>query len=262
MDGIKQRAKWLNAFPRSRRYIGKNVVRELVDRGHEVVAIARDKSGVGGKDGPEEARKKLEGAEVRFGDCTDPESLDEALEGVKDVDVAVSCLASRFGGVEDSWRVEYEAPKNLADKAKVLGADRYLLLSAICVQKPELEFQRAKLALEEHLQGDNVLQETIVRPTAFFKSLGGQVETVQKGWPFIVFGDGNLASCKPISEQDLSRFMAECIEDESTAGRVLPIGGPGKALSAREQGQILFKLLSKEERFLEVPIQVPPLSPP
>jgi hypothetical protein len=50
-----------------------------------------------------------------------------------------------------------------------------------------------------------------VRPTAFFKSLAGQIELVKTGKPYVMFGDGNLASCKPISEQDLARFMADCI---------------------------------------------------
>jgi divinyl chlorophyllide a 8-vinyl-reductase len=56
-----------------------------------------------------------------------------------------------------------------------------VLLSAICVQKPLLEFQRAKLKFEAELQAtaeaDPSLTYSIVRPTAFFKSLGGQVHT-------------------------------------------------------------------------------------
>lgn len=54
-----------------------------------------------------------------------------------------------------------------------------------------------------------------------------QVENVKKGLPYIMFGDGHLASCKPISEADLASFMAECIEDKSKANQVLPIGGEG-----------------------------------
>lgn len=52
-----------------------------------------------------------------------------------------------------------------------------------------------------------------------------QVENVKKGLPYIMFGDGHLASCKPISEADLASFMAECIEDPSKVNKVLPIGG-------------------------------------
>ena len=40
-----------------------------------------------------------------------------------------------------------------------------------------------------------------------------------------MFGDGHLASCKPISEADLASFMADCIEDKQKINQVLPIGG-------------------------------------
>ena len=52
-----------------------------------------------------------------------------------------------------------------------------------------------------------------------------QVENVKKGFPYIMFGDGYLASCKPISEADLASFMADCIEDKGKVNQVLPIGG-------------------------------------
>lgn len=52
-----------------------------------------------------------------------------------------------------------------------------------------------------------------------------QVENVKKGFPYIMFGDGHLASCKPISEADLASFMADCVEDKDKVNEVLPIGG-------------------------------------
>ena len=52
-----------------------------------------------------------------------------------------------------------------------------------------------------------------------------QVENVKKGLPYIMFGDGYLASCKPISEADLASFMADCIEDKDKVNQILPIGG-------------------------------------
>lgn len=58
-------------------------------------------------------------------------------------------------------------------------------------------------------------------------SSGGcsQVGIVKKGLPYIMFGDGRSAACKPISEADLARFMAECVSDKSKIDQVLPIGG-------------------------------------
>ena len=62
----------------------------------------------------------------------------------------------------------------MLDAAQQNGSKHFVLLSAICVQKPLLEFQHAKLKLEAELQTSN-LTYSIVRPTAFFKSLAGQV---------------------------------------------------------------------------------------
>ncbi|KAL3727538.1 hypothetical protein ACJRO7_032297 [Eucalyptus globulus] len=61
---------------------------------------------------------------------------------------------------------------------------------------------------------------SIVRPTAFFKSLAGTVS------------------------------------NEDKINQVLPIGGPGKAVTPLEQGEILFRLLGKEPKFLKVPIEI------
>ena len=76
---------------------------------------------------------------------------------------------------KDSWAIDYQATKNVLDVAQQQGAEHFVLLSAICVQKPLLEFQHAKLKLEAELQRLQGMSYSIVRPTAFFKSLAGQV---------------------------------------------------------------------------------------
>lgn len=236
-------------------YIGKFVVRELVNRGHDVVSFARERSGVGASTTAEQTCQELKGSEVRFGDVSDPASL--AKNGIcgEHFDVVASCLTSRTGGVKDAWNIDYRATKNALDAGKAAGAAQFLLLSAICVQKPLLEFQRAKLKFEKELI-ESGLTYSIVRPTAFFKSIAGQVESVKNGKPFVMFGNGELTSCKPISEADLARFMADCLEDPSKQNKILPIGGPGEAISVREQGEMLFKLLGREPKFKRVPIQM------
>ena len=76
---------------------------------------------------------------------------------------------------KDSWAVDYQATRNVLEVAREKGARHFVLLSAICVQKPLLEFQHAKLKLEAALQSAGDITYSIVRPTAFFKSLAGQV---------------------------------------------------------------------------------------
>jgi len=128
-----------------------------------------------------------------------------------------------------------------------------VLLSAICVQKPLLEFQRAKLAFEAALMASG-LTWSIVRATAFFKSLSGQVKRVQEGKPFLVFGDGTRTACKPISDDDLAAFIASCLDDPTRQNRILPIGGPGEAMTPRQQGELLFALTGRPPRFQQVPV--------
>lgn len=150
--------------------------------------------------------------------------------------------------------IDYEATKNCMEEARRAGASHFVLLSAICVQKPLLEFQRAKLKFEKELQQSKDMTYSIVRPTAFFKSLAGQVESVKKGGPYVYFGDGELCACKPISEKDLASFIANCIVDPDKINQMLPIGGPGKAYTPKEQAALLFRLLKQEPKCLGVPI--------
>ncbi len=84
--------------------------------------------------------------------------------------------------------------------------------------------------------------------------MSGQVDRLKRGKPFLVFGDGELTACKPISDDDLGRFLAECLADENRCNRVLPIGGPGDAITPKQQGERLFALLGLKPRFQHVPL--------
>jgi len=201
----------------------------------------------------DDTRREFEGADVRFGDVTDVSSLERVA--FKDpVDVVVSCLASRTGGIKDSQLVDYQATSNTLQVARKCGASHFVLLSAICVQKPLLEFQRAKLKFETELQAAGDISYSIVRPTAFFKSLAGQVQLVKEGKPYVMFGDGTLAACKPISERDLASYIADCIDNPELRNKVLPIGGPGDALTARDQANLLFRITGQRPNYFPVPV--------
>jgi divinyl chlorophyllide a 8-vinyl-reductase len=69
------------------------------------------------------------------------------------------------------------------------GLSDYLLPTALSAQYA-LQFQYAKKAVEEKLRATDGLGYSIVRPTAFFKSVSGQVEIVDKGSPFVYFDLG------------------------------------------------------------------------
>jgi divinyl chlorophyllide a 8-vinyl-reductase len=233
--------------------IGQATVRALVRSGHEVVCLVRREAGVGGSLRPEDTAKLLPGVTLRVGEVDHAASL--ARDGFcgERFDVLVSCLASRTGAPKDAWAIDHQAHVLALAAAKEAGVKHVVLLSAICVQKPQLAFQHAKLAFEQHLI-DSGLNYSIVRPTAYFKSLSGQIDRVKRGKSFLVFGDGKLTACKPISDDDLGDYLAGCIDDPARHRRVLPIGGPGPAITPLQQGEKLFELLGRPTRFTHVPV--------
>jgi divinyl chlorophyllide a 8-vinyl-reductase len=233
--------------------IGRATARALMKRGHEVVCFVRRRAGVGGRLGPDDSVRLLAGATVRWGDVCEPGALArDGLRGER-FDALVSCLASRTGAPRDAWAIDHRANVLALEAAEDAGVSQVVLLSAICVQKPLLAFQQAKLAFEKVLI-ESGRTYSIVRPTAFFKSLSGQIERVRRGKPFLVFGDGSLTACKPVSDDDLAGYLADCLQDAARWNRVLPIGGPGPAITPRQQGERLFSLLGRPPRFRQVPV--------
>jgi len=233
--------------------IGQATARALVERGHEVVCLVRPRAGVGGRLAAADSAALLPGATVRVGTVQDPQSL--ARDGLcgERFDVLVSCLASRTGAPRDAWAIDHRAHVLALEAARNAGVTHMVLLSAICVQKPVLAFQQAKLAFEKTLV-ESGLDYSIVRPTAFFKSLSGQVKRVMRGRPFLVFGDGTLTACKPISDSDLAGYIADCLELDARRNRILPIGGPGAPITPRQQAEHLFALLGRPPRIRSVPV--------
>ncbi len=225
--------------------IGRATVSALVAASHQVVCFVRP--------GTDRTAGMIAGAEVRFGDATDRHALMKDGFRGETFNTVVSCMASRTGAPKDAWAVDYQAHSDALKIAKAAGVTQFILLSAICVQKPRLEFQKAKLAFEQELMAAG-LDYSIVRATAFFKSLSGQIARVRGGKSFLVFGDGRLTACKPVSDADLGRYLAQCVSDPALRNRVLPIGGPGPAITPREQGERLFALLGREPRFSQAPV--------
>lgn len=166
-------------------------------------------------------------------------------------DVVISCLASRTGTAQDAHMVDYAMNAALLDQITPTPDTQFILLSAICVQKPKLAFQFEKLRFEALLQGSG-LPYSIVRPTAYFKSLSGQIDRIKKGKAFLYFGDGTSTSCMPISERDLANFMIDCIDDQSRLNRILPIGGPHPALTPRDQAEMLFDIFGQPPKVASV----------
>lgn len=225
--------------------IGRATVHQMVAEGHDVVCFLRDRHAA--------TDPLLRGANLRFGDVCNQASLMQDGFCGEPFDAIVSTLASRTGRARDAWAIDHAAHALILKAAREAHVPQMVLLSALCVQKPKLALQHAKLAFERELI-ESGLTYSIVRPTAFFKSLSGQVQRVKAGKPYLIFGDGRLNACKPISDRDLAAYLTACLDDETKGNQILPIGGPGDALTPREQGEMIFAALGRKPHFRSVPL--------
>jgi len=233
--------------------MGLATARALIERGHDVVCFVRPHACAKSQTPSNLRALASNGATIRYGDPSDAVSIVDDCFAHEHFNAVISCMASRTGRPRDAWRIDHQAHVFALAAAQAAGVKHFVLLSAICVQKPLLAFQQAKLAFEQVLVKSG-LTYSIVRPTAFFKSLSGQLDRVKNGKPFLIFGDGQLTACRPISDEDLADFIVGCLDDRSRHNQILPIGGPGSAITPHQQGAYLFELLGKTPRFKSIPV--------
>jgi divinyl chlorophyllide a 8-vinyl-reductase len=225
--------------------IGRAVLAEALARGHDVTTFGRKQPQLG----PQSDSTQLHRI---TGDVTASAQLKSAISSAR-ADVLISCLASRTGNPAEADAIDHLANVAAIAAAKAAGVRHIILLSAICVQKPELAFQFAKLKAEAALIASG-LTYSIVRPTAFFKSLSGQVQRVAAGKPFLLFGNGQHTACKPISDADLARYLVDCLDNPACQNHILPIGGPGAAITPQDQAEMLFALTGQSPRYRRMPL--------
>ncbi len=233
--------------------IGRVTAKALLEQGHDLFCPVRQRAVDRHPAASASVGAQLPGVEFHVIEGGSVADLPPDFFGKHRIDAVISCLASRTGTPADAWDVDFRLNAHLLKLAQQADVRHFVLLSAICVQKPLLAFQHAKLAFEDLLTKSGI-GYSIVRPTAFFKSLSGQLRRLQQDKPYLLFGDGRLTACKPISDHDLAQFLARCLVDVDKQKRILPVGGPGAAITPIEQGEYLFKRLGKAPRYQRVPV--------
>lgn len=224
-------------------YIGNAVVAESVRQGYNVIAVARSKK----------SDCQFDGAELVLADVSDPASIAKIFE--RKIDVVISCLATRSGLPKDFDDIDYKATLNVLNAAQASGTEKFILLSAICVRKPELPLQLAKLKMEDELMRSGI-DYTIVRPTAYFWVFDSQTRRIAQGKPGFMVGAGTQVRHNPIAKEDLAEFLVSSIGDSERKNRIFILGGPevpDNILSHRDSLLMIFEVLGKEPRIISIP---------
>ncbi len=224
-------------------YIGNAVVAESVRQGYDVIAVVRSMK----KD------HQFDGAHVVLADVSNPASIANAFN--RKVDVVISCLACRSGLAQDFDEIDYKATLNVLNAAQENGTEKFILLSAICVRKPELPLQLAKLKMEDALIRSGI-DYTIARPTAYFWVFDIQSKMIAKGKPGYVVGTGDQACHNPIAKEDLADFLVGSIGNNERKNRVFILGGPevpDNIVTYKESLLMLFESMGIEPKIVSIP---------
>ena len=210
-------------------FIGRALVRKLVESGARVRVLARDPRGV-----PPELRR--EGVEMMGGDFTNPESVARAVEGMKHV----YHLARGYGKTWAEYLEWDVAPtKRLAEACAEAGVERFYYASSIAIYYAGDEKQviteetatvpdmlRANPYANSKAENEKVLREVcgknnlplvIFRPGIVLGSGGSPFHWGVAAWPYKsvcnLYGQGNYP---------LPIVLVDDVADAMTTARTLP----------------------------------------
>jgi nucleoside-diphosphate-sugar epimerase len=111
--------------------LGRRIVAECVDRGHEVVGLTRDDRG--------DALIRQRGGEPHRGDVLDRDSLVDGAAGADVVIHAATKIPTDQNPDDEDWalndRVRREGAENLLSTAATVGTDRFILQSIVWVAR-------------------------------------------------------------------------------------------------------------------------------
>lgn len=198
-------------------FVGGHVVEELLRRGYEVSALARNPRPGGG---PEKS-----GAKFHAGNVLRAETLDFA--GFDAVIHLVGIIVER--GEQTFERVHTEGAKNVVDAAKRAEVARYVHMSALGARPGAASrYHKSKYAAEEYVRASG-LDYVILRPSVIF-GRGGEftkmlVDFFRNPLFVPVIGSG-MGKLQPVSAVDVARCFAAALTSEKATRGVFELGGP------------------------------------
>lgn len=236
-------------------FIGRHLARELVDRDHEVTALARTPD-------PDVVPTAVETVE---GDVTDPESLEPAFKGQDAVVnlVSLSPLFKPKGGDEQHDRIHRQGTKHCLAAAEDAGVSRFLQLSGLGADPDgPTHFIRAK-GRAETLVTESTLDWTIIRPSVVFgegDEFVGFTKRLKRmfapGVPLYPLpGGGDKTRFQPIHIGDLVGMLAASLEADEHIGQTYELGGPG-VLTLREVTNLVYEAEGKSITIVPLPMPV------
>lgn len=203
-------------------YVGTAVVKKLLERGHEVIALQRTrKTGIN--------HRQLS---LVSGDITERDSLAGVMAGCEAVIHLVGIIREIPGKNITMQRIHVEGTRNVIAEAQTAGVKRFLHMSALGSRPGAVSsYHQSKWAAEEIVRQSG-LAYTIFRPSVIFGKGGpgpnfvAQLADLVRKAPLVpVIGDGSF-QLQPVSSANVAEGFARGLETNHTLNKVYEVGGP------------------------------------
>lgn len=202
-------------------FVGRHLARELVERGDEVVLIAR------GKDLRDESIYKLAGAFFYASDLSAAQELRRAFSGC---DAVAHCAGiNREIRPQTYRRVHVEGTQNVVDAARQAGVRKMVLLSFLRA-RPNCgsAYHESKWAAEEIIRASG-LDYTIFKAGVIYGRGDHMLDHLSHAlYTFPVFGLVGMREkpIRPLAVEDLVAAIRASFQDARLSSKTMSITGP------------------------------------
>lgn len=183
--------------------LGSEVLKKLVDEGHEVLAADIAEKEVGACEG------KYKAVQI---DATKPETLAGICDGCEIVitTMGLTTASKKF----TAYDIDYQGNLNLLKEAEKAGVKHFAYVSVIKAdQAPAVPMLDAKAKFEQELK-ESSLTYCIYRPTGYFYDIAKVFKPMIEAGKVTLLGDGSC-KCNVIDTADFAGFIVEHMCDEN-----------------------------------------------
>lgn len=230
-------------------FVGERLVPALLDAGHDVSVLVRDRSTY---DAPE-------GVAVTEGDVLQPESLAGSLEGID----AAYYLIHAMGGGRGFEERDRRGARNFANAAESAGVDRVIYLSGLGVDGDDLSAHLRSRREVEAILGRGEYDLTVLRAAIIVGDGSASFRIVRQlcsRLPVMITPRWVKTRVQPIAIDDVIAYLVGVLDAPETAGETFQIGGP-EVLTYREMLSTVGRILTGREPYIvPVPVLTPRLS--
>lgn len=220
-------------------FVGRHVVRTLLERGRRVRALVRD---------PDKASRTLpvDSADLTLvrGSLADASAMRHLMEGASGVIHTVGIIRERSGG-QTFQRVHVLGTRRVLDACAQAGVGRIVHISALGVRdEGSCAYQRTKFEAEMLVRSSR-MRWTILRPSMILGE-GSEFIEMASGWlrgrrfpyafvpyfrrhvggaPIPGIGKFEDAALMPVDIRDVAKAAAESLDRPEAHGEVIPLVG-------------------------------------